>query len=73
MARKTVIRCDRCGDLIEKDSYKINIVQPMRDWPDDIRKVRTEYDKLDLCEYCIEELLDVIGDFVDPNQEVSEL
>lgn len=66
--RVTVIKCDKCGEVIEGDPYKIRVLRDDLSMPDDINLIRTENDGYDLCENCIAELIDLVGAFIKPEQ-----
>ncbi|MBP3342288.1 MAG: hypothetical protein J6K99_07160 [Peptococcaceae bacterium] len=70
--RELIIKCDRCGEVIEGRPYSIHFVQAVkRDDNSEHFPLRTEHDKLDLCENCIEDLLDVVHEFLQP-EDVNE-
>ena len=72
MAKEIIIKCDRCGDVIEGRPYKVLVCRKSRNSNDYIL-ARTEFDDLLLCESCAEELLDCIGDFIHQEEEECEL
>ena len=63
MAKTVIIKCDRCGDIIENRPYKIMVCRESR-YSSDYVLASTECDGIHLCENCSKELLDRIGDFV---------
>ena len=60
----TIIRCDKCKEVIEGDPYKLRVMQ--EDVNGDLDFARTEIDGYDFCENCIAELVDLVGAFVKP-------
>lgn len=62
--RVTIIRCDKCNEVIEGDPYKLKVMQ--EEINGDLDYARTELDGYDLCENCIAELIDVVGAFIKP-------
>lgn len=64
--RVTIIRCDKCGEVIEGDPYKLKVMQ--EEINGDMDYARTELDGYDLCENCIAELIDLVGAFIKPEQ-----
>lgn len=63
MAKEIIIKCDRCGDIIENRPYKIMVCRESR-YGSDYVLASTEYDSIHLCGSCSEELLDHIGEFI---------
>ena len=64
--RVVIIRCDKCGEVIEGDPYKLKVMQ--EEINGDMDYARTELDGYDLCENCIAELIDLVGAFIKPEQ-----
>ena len=74
MSRELVIKCDKCGDVIEDRPYSINFVHANNrdDWRTS-HALRTDFNEIDLCESCIEDLLDHVADFMQPEVDKCEL
>jgi len=68
--RQIIIKCDRCGDVIEYDPYKIRFFTEDRNPTGDMDCIRTGCDRLELCQNCVEELFDIIEQFAKPEEYI---
>ena len=70
--RQIIIKCDRCGGVIEYDPYKIRFFTEDRNPTGDMDCIRTGCDRLELCQNCVEELMYQIEQFMQPDEARPE-